>query len=315
MNKNILEAVVPALVLGVITLLFQLFMSYLFDNNSIVSIGNSTFLNEEEYILSIDIQTYNQVLEDLEIVINSKLNRNQIITSRPVDLEIMQDDISAPNSTTLQLKEISKEQVINLFILSDKKISNDNIKVYSNSKLTILHDSLIENPFEKQLKSALFTAVIYSILIFCSTYYTNSKHEQRNSIIKEHFDKNQKLVEDELKRSDQRNENWKEEFKVTELKIAELKIDIKEIEERSLKKQILLQSKLSDYRKELNFWKDTIRKILYKQYGDNSKTEKIFEVVTKSLQTYQTNEKNDYDLDTLTILSKIIKDFDKERKQ
>ena len=51
---------------------------------------------------------------------------------------------------------------------------------------------------------------------------------------------------------------------------------------------------ISDYAKELEFWKDTIRKILYESNKNKIESEDIFKMVTLNLKTYNTLRKCDY---------------------
>lgn len=56
---------------------------------------------------------------------------------------------------------------------------------------------------------------------------------------------------------------------------------------------ILYLARLGDYSKELNFWRDTIRKITYNSTNKNNGTESIIDIVTKSLKTYRTRGTDD----------------------
>lgn len=71
-------------------------------------------------------------------------------------------------------------------------------------------------------------------------------------------------------------------------------------------------SRLSDYSKELTFWKDTLKKILYKTETRSSSSEVIFDTVTETLKTYGTRKNyKDVDFDTLTVLQGILKESSK----
>jgi hypothetical protein len=62
--------------------------------------------------------------------------------------------------------------------------------------------------------------------------------------------------------------------------------------------KILLLARISDYAKELQFWRDTVRKVLYQTSHEQSTSEKLINQVTQALGTHtaRTGETLDFDV-------------------
>jgi hypothetical protein len=80
------------------------------------------------------------------------------------------------------------------------------------------------------------------------------------------------------------------------------------LNKNSKKYKLLLLSRLRDYSKELSFWKDTIRKIMYKTSDKKDMSKELFDIITKNLKTFSTKNDNEVDYKMVEVLSKILKD-------
>nr|WP_054550305.1 hypothetical protein [Lysinibacillus sphaericus] len=315
MDKKIMDTVIPAAALGLGTFLLSLLFSYFFGFNSIISVGTSTVIENNKYIVPIDIETYGNLLKDVEIVIDSQITKNQIKASQPVDIKISNDSISTSNTTKLEIKQISKGQVINLFIITDKKLLKDEINIYANGgKVDILYDSITVDPLKNQIKRALLVATIYAVFQGISAYYLNKKSDDRLANYKRDRDQSFEVMTEKVKSADENSEQLKIEIERTQAQIDEVKNELTKTRNNSMKRQILLRARLNDYSKELGFWRNTIRKILYNESNKGVDVEKLFEIVSNSLKTYQTKEKSEFSFEELKVLSKLIKDIDEENK-
>lgn len=304
MQNRVLEAVVTSLVLGIVIFLVTYFANFLFEQNPTISIGTSTQISNNEYIVPIDIHSYNKELNDVQIVMDSKVTQNQIKADQPLKIKIIDNNVGAENSTTIEISHIPKDNYTNLFVVTDKKLSNEDINVDSNvNSLNVMFESDIENPVNEQIKSMIVNSILYALMMGLMTYYTNKNRDKKISMAREEVQKLENKLQSNVEAA------------------AELKLEIKEVDNHidkikndSIKKQILQQARLNDYRKELNFWRNTIRKTLYQLVNGDEKAEDLFKIVSKSLMTYQTNEKNEHDFETLKVLSMMISDIENDRE-
>lgn len=65
---------------------------------------------------------------------------------------------------------------------------------------------------------------------------------------------------------------------------------------------------ISQLRKELSFWRDTVRKLLYNSQNEFQTADKIIETVTLTLKTYATRKRSDENMDELLYLAQLIAD-------
>ena len=81
-----------------------------------------------------------------------------------------------------------------------------------------------------------------------------------------------------------------------------------DLERRSGRYKTLMLARLADYSKELEFWRDTVRKVLYTALGDNKAADKLIESVSSNLKTYQTRSRTDIDFSTVEALARLLAD-------
>lgn len=82
---------------------------------------------------------------------------------------------------------------------------------------------------------------------------------------------------------------------------------MKEQRKTSNRIRLVLISRLTDYSKELSFWRDTIRKLLYENKGNENQGDVIIKTVCKNLKTYSTLKQDIPDsFEAIQILSDMI---------
>lgn len=296
MLKRIFEATMTALVIGAVTFLCSFLLTFFFGDKSTITIGESTQINNNQFSIPISIHTNSKQLENFQIEVDDKVTEDQIKASQLLKIKIIENNVGPADSSIIKIGNIPQDENINLLILTNKKLSDNQLKVNSSGNgLTVKYDSEKENPIKGQMKELIFNAILYTFLVGISSYYTNRSRDEKINLFKELLQQQNKKLEKEEKR------------------IKEVEDKIKNSQTDSTKRQILLQAKLNDYRKELNFWRNTIRKILYQLTNGEKKADELIKIVSKALKTYQTNEKNEHDFETLKVLSKMIGDNDEER--
>jgi len=90
--------------------------------------------------------------------------------------------------------------------------------------------------------------------------------------------------------------------------IDKAKLLLKESMESSARLRLLLMSRLSDYAKELSFWRDTIRGVIYTHSRNKEAANSILEQVSISLKTYKTDLKDIKDFETIQTLALLTQD-------
>jgi uncharacterized protein YeeX (DUF496 family) len=91
-----------------------------------------------------------------------------------------------------------------------------------------------------------------------------------------------------------------------EASIRSLEERHREIDKNLARARVLLLARLSDYAKELEFWRDTVRKILYSVSKDDKASEKIISAVTDTLKTYSTRSDSLREFDSVKLLAEMF---------
>jgi hypothetical protein len=307
MRNKIVEALIVALVTGLIAFLGNAVLTYFFDNNARVSVGDSTVIEKNHYVIPLNIISYNEALKDMQIRIPVSITQKQISANKPLQIEIINSNTGHNTGSIIKIKEIPKKISLQLLIITNDSIDSKEIEVYGES-LSIERISEVESSVMSQLKYLISQAVIYALFIGISTYWSHKKSEERVAIVKE----KQAHLREQLERSDKLLESAEKDTVQVRESLKEYENKLIKAKNDELKKQILLKAKLNDYRKELNFWRNTIRKILYSFPSGDKNANDLMGIITKSLKTHQTNEREEHDFETLKVLSKMIKDIDQE---
>ena len=72
--------------------------------------------------------------------------------------------------------------------------------------------------------------------------------------------------------------------------------------------RIYYSAHISDLRKELSFWRDTVRKMLYNSQNEFQTADKVIDTVTSTLKTYTTRKRSKENMDELLYLAQLIAD-------
>lgn len=197
-----------------------------------------------------------KVLSELLISINEEAAINEISTTFPVIIEKIETISNTTNKiSVLKFSQIPPKKIIQIYIPS----KSDKSEIYFiNSKelnLKITDDINITHHTQYRIISSFIYAVIYAI-VFGTFYYFSQKAYGE-------FKEKIKKLEDKTEKSKLLNAKFKS----------------------------LIFSQLAARDKELNFWKDTIRKTFYKFDFDKNKMNVFFDLITETLGTYKIKDK------------------------
>jgi hypothetical protein len=165
----------------------------------------------------------------------------------------------------------------------------------------------IQNPIASSLIDAFGRALLYSLIFGFFLFYiqtrldeSDQKHQKRVAEVREELDK-AKIEERNLV---EKQEKLGEETTRT---VDDLRKEINEVRKADARIRILQGARLGDYSKELDFWRDTIRKVLYQSSSDEKISEMLIRQVTESLKTYGTLESSK-DYDAIAAMAKLLTD-------
>ncbi|KQU24983.1 hypothetical protein ASG65_16790 [Bacillus sp. Leaf13] len=330
MSSRVFESIIMLLVAGIFTFFSGLAVSYFTDYKSVVTIGESTQVAKDQYILPVNLSAFED-LKNLRLSIPGSLTEKQIKSNKPINIKVVTSNLGTTNGTVFEIKKLPLDSNTELVLLTNKKLNDKEIIVYGNgNKVNVKYAKEMENPLKAQVKTIITNAVMYAILLGVIYYLANRRQDKKIKAFEEERDEKIKEVrenhENIQKIMDIREETLNKTMEASSRIVEDTKRSMEKLDKKldesekalekfkidSKKSQILLLAKLNDYRKELNFWRDTIRKIIYQLPNGDSKAEQLIKIVSKSLKTYQTHEKQEHDFEALKVLSKMIRDMEQD---
>ncbi|CEG30034.1 hypothetical protein [Peribacillus simplex] len=312
MKDRIWESIITFLITGILTFLSSYGITYFIQKSiSVVTIGDSTKIEEKQFLHLINISAFEDI-KNLRISVPSKITEKQIKSNVPINIKIVKNNIGPTSDSVFDITKIASDSNVELILMTDQPLNAKEVIINNNgNKVDVEYTSELKNPITGQIKSLALNAIMFATLLGLTTYFVTRYQDKR---MKKYTDEHEKISSELREESDRMNQGYKQmdqRYKQTEKYLSSLETRLN----NSKKRTLLLQAKLNDYRKELNFWRNTIRKIIYQSYESpkgEKKAEQLMEIVSSSLKTYQTNEKQDHDFESLKVLSKMIKDIDED---
>lgn len=257
------------------TLTLNSTITYFSSDHGVLNISRPiTINNTQSTIITIDNYSDN-FINDIYIETTSDLDIKKISTDFPIEI--------APTQQTNNTKKIIKISKINPKTTSRIVIptTEENLRVVNSESagVTIKHDEKLLSPVEKAIISTILIAAIYATIEGALTYINI---RNRNKLI-DKVDEFKKEHE-EIKKQTEINS------KLAEEKIAAIEKRMKKIDEIKLRQKLLLQARIHDYAKELEFWKNIIKSIVINN-TDTTTVKNLFKAVTRELNTHGTNDK------------------------
>ncbi len=269
-----------------LTSLFSFVISIFFNRNQCdINIGTS-IVNGNEFMTPITIKNNsgNIEVEDLDITVGEYNEIINMVSNITYTIENKKKAIT--------LNYIPPKETVSIIIITKDVINLDSVKIAykGNLNITYLED-----------KSETYTliisqAIIYGIMLIVIKYLQDKNH------------KKQMMRIDEVNKTVEKNDKEINDL-LTEQK--DLKSEAAELKKDKHKLRIYYLTRMKDYKKELDFWKDTIRKFIYQSSLNKVNSEELFDVVTDTLKTYGTKSKDIANIDEIFYLAHIMNENNK----
>lgn len=253
--------VVSAFISALFVALFSLVATWIM--RSTLSVTISTPIQEEQYyITAIDIKNFSKKVESLDLCISP---HNAVVGIESV-IPYQQDN----QNGIITIAKIQPQSSISLLLRTSGYIDKDNLRISGDSRTELSFLSEKKAISATVLLFAITQFAIYFSVMFIINFISQKKRNAQVSALNEEL-QTQKSEIVKLKKESVLNRKslqWIKSFYLV---------------------------RFSDYVRELSFWKDTIRKMIYSIGTKGQDVEKLFDVVTTSLRTFTTKEqKVDY---------------------
>ncbi len=282
-GKIIIEAIITVLITSIFTYAISYFITRNICN---ISIGTS-IINENEIMTPITISNTSKkiAIEKLEISVG-EFNK---IESGISNLSYQIDNVN----NIITLNYIPPMETTSVILITKEKINLNSVKIAYDGNVSTTY---LENKTDIYI-IVVSQAMMYLIMLIISQYLFDKKNKKYYLRLKE--------VEETLDKDEKETQQLRTESQ-------ELKKDAKETHKELYKIKLYYLTRMSDYEKELNFWKDTIRKFIY-QSGINTKSgDKLFELVTDTLKTYSTKSDAATNINEIYYLAHMMNENNKE---
>lgn len=271
-----------------VTLSFNTFVDWLISDDGNIII-QSIDAKSGEKISIVHVENFTQkTINDLKLVVSTSTDISNISSSSPIQINREKEDLLNQDRKLLTISLIPSQEVTTIVIPSSfcSPINLKELKIsdHSNQKIT--------SPVYKAFIDGLQTTIIYSIIFFFFFLWEKSRIDALQIRINKHEERISKF-------QDQMEDLRKEANRV-----------MKETNNRLTKQRIILLKRISDYSKELNFWRNTIKQILRNNFSKSDDVNLIITEITKELRTYGTNGKFIQELDTIEEMAGYLREYE-----
>lgn len=283
MKKIALESILSAFVTVIGSSLFTLLLSIPMADKGNIRIGDIYKVEEDTLYRNIEVINYTNDYIDglfLKIPNTCKIENEKFISSLVITKK--ENKLNDYIMYSLDMIEPKTSSLITIQVQKDDLISFPN---HSSKKFSVTSGKHIESPIWNLIKQVLPSFIVYFILLSIFQFFANKKSNELTLKI----DK----IDNERKSMNQKQE---ERIKETEIKMNTYVKDVN-------LKMTFIKKQLMDYEKELDFWRNTVRQVLFKGDKKHTQAEKLFDAVTKQLETYTVKSKKNLDLDEILFVA------------
>ncbi|MFH1486810.1 MAG: hypothetical protein ABIH46_12130 [Chloroflexota bacterium] len=281
--KKTSEVIKSTLLVFILTFLVGLLGGYLQLDRGSISKGPILAFPTQEY-MPIDVSNFGrETIDGLVFSVPGSTDISEIVASGPLQVDEIESSIHTSGTKSLRISGFTPNSVTRIMIPTGHSGKGALPEVVNARAmgLATLQVRDIRGPWVKMLEEALLMAGLYAVLIFFASVYLFRRMAG---------------LEDELASAMADSKKMKQHLR-------ELS---SQIEGNFGRLKVLLLARLNDYSKELSFWRDTIRAILYSFTGDDKSSETVIDQVTKTLKTYGTKEFSHEDFEVIKVLANMM---------
>lgn len=257
------------------------------DRGSIL-IGPPTNI-DGRFFASVDITNYTaDPLQGLLLSVPKETNVAKIISTSPLRISEVQDSVASEKARRVAISDIEPRHITRLFVPLSNEDEGQSVYPVNPKQIYVStgYFAGVTNPVEIAVLKAVQSALIYAVIVALFGFWVNEK-----------------ISASEKKAAELRKSLAESESRLAEHLKSLTEQQTKAIETASRMK-LLLVRRLSDYSKELQFWRDTVRKLLYSSNGDQKIADKLFNEVSKTLKTYTAKTDSGDEIHTLEFLQR-----------
>lgn len=238
----------------------------------------SPILTDGVYTTMIDLKNFSKTDSQKDITILLLLDNELIYWESDTECkEMVQNDIT--------IYRIAPDSNCSILLETKQPLNASNLRITSEAKTSIIFLDKQKN-FSKSIIIAFITNVAALATTYTVTFsLLEKKRLERRAI----YEEQENRMQEQLNR-----------------RLSKAEKDVLENVRIQKETQLFYAARFTDYARELTFWKDTVRKLLYALGKSEKDAEILFDVVTDSLKTYTTRKIDKQDYETINYLARRI---------
>jgi len=288
-ENRTLEQIFQFIVAPIAVTLISMLLSFISSNqdNSRVLVCTSISKNDIFYT-AIGIKNYkDRAMENFNVSIANHIDLREVVVDTQYSI----------NGNTIKLDYIQPKESITLIAQTSQAILKNDISVDAGHKSILAYVSDFSSFSDGYWRFSIMSGVYYFIMALVLEGRSRHRNKIRQlAIVKKEEEMDSKIAEIQKISEDVHRKYEKSQIKLDGIQRAERKM------------QIFYGLRISHLNKELTFWKDTIRKMLYDNRIQKNSPDDVFDIVTKTLKTYTVKEKTHEEIDELLILAHMVND-------
>lgn len=264
MSKYI-STIATLVITFIVTLILNSISSYFGGGSGSVSISHP--LQEKNgNIVIVSINNYSsKFIDGVILEVPHEVSSKNFYSDTAVQITDSTSGIGQDNGS-VKISQISPRRITTIVISDVKEGTGNSVRAVNapESGLTLLADDDLETPLHRAIDMALFASIMQAVIVAIGAYYVERRMDQIKESLKEIKEKSEEI-------SKQRESLLKE---------------VRDTKGYAAKLRILLLGKISDYSKELDFWRNLIKEITYSGGIRKGDHDKLLHLVKKTLKTY-----------------------------
>lgn len=294
-NNRIIQSIITTIIVSIVGSLLSFGIGYFSNENGYIHISKSIKTEDNLYITTLKIENNNnKTINDLSFKLNNNGDLLNVYSNYPIEINYKNKN----NIEYISLSNLFSDKTFDLLISSKIPYEKNDVEFMNAEEkdFEIVRELQGDIRRKEVVTLGVIASLFYGVMIGLFFYIIKNRQDKYN----DKFSKKQEEIE-------KRNENLEKDSQ----KINE---ETKKMQKELHKYKLVLLARLRDYSKELSFWKDTIRKIMYKtdENKNEDRSEKLFKIVTKNLKTFSTRKDVEIDYKTIEILAEIFNYNEKE---
>ncbi|EIZ4627464.1 hypothetical protein ACOIWI_004293 [Vibrio vulnificus] len=279
-----------------VTLLLNFCLEYFTSDKGVVRVGNVMQVGEVNY-KPIDIENFSsEPINKLKLLIPKDVMISSLVVSTPLEVDVTSNLVTSKSSNIIEISSIPSHAVTRVLI-PIKEQHGKCCEILNDNELNLLvkNDGQVNNPLKNALYQALTTAIISAVILGFFMAWFNGKVKR--------------IEEKEKETLTALNENKSslEEFK------RKIDDDVLEVKKLNKRQRIYLLKRITEYSKEIDFWRDTFRKVASNSVSNEQITNLLIDI-SKSLGTRSTHGNAEREYAEFEIMFDVVSSVSEESK-